>query len=830
MRPKGMRNAALLTGMVFLLAQTGRIPAVSAEKNAHMEQGKEQAAEADPARVETEQPAEEELSMEEAVAVMEEPPAEEAVPTAEEAPVEEAVPVMEEPLAGEAAPAAEELSMEEAVAVMEEAPVEEAVPVMEEPPAGEAAPAAEEWPVAEAVPVMEEPPVWEAAPTAEELSVEEAVPVMEEAPAGEAAPSAEEWQVAEAVPVMEEPPVEDASLAVEEVPMEETAPVMEEPSAREAVPITEETAAVEETSPITEETVTEKEAAPVTVPVEEAAAPTEETQPEVPAAEEPAVEKAAPVTAPVEEAAAPTEETQPAAPAAEAAPAEETAPAAEAAPVEETAPAAETTPAEETAPAAETAPAEETAPAAETTPAEETAPAAEAAPVEETAPAAETTPAEKTAPAAEAAPVEETAPAAETAPVEETAPAAETAPAEETAPAAETAPMEETASVAEELPLEGTETNETDMAGGSGSESVQQIEIDLDANSISNMGKTDPASEKKETGETGETGKTGGTEETGNTEIRFAVKVNDHAVDPESLQIRASRFGEEGTDFAVESEMSEEGVFRCCLKGIPEDPSGDGVYIVTAVAVDQAGNTIVSTREIRINRYGSVYRADTKTTGLLEQGYHQEAFPLQLEEKNVDQLSDSVLMISRNGGALREIGKSDVTVTAHTDEKGWNTYSYYLPQELFNEEGEYAVRLISDDAAGNHNYSGTEGETLDFAIDRTPPDLLVPDLADGAVYCADEIWFCLHARDNSPLEELRVYRNGKILTYSEGISIQSSDNTLKWKLSGEDDLQTLQFYARDAAGNESWSEEYTVRVMPETESVSLDRQGETGTL
>ena len=112
MRPKGMRNAALLTGMVFLLAQTGRIPAVSAEKNAHMEQGKEQAAEADPARVETEQPAEEELSMEEAVAVMEEPPAEEAVPTAEEAPVEEAVPVMEEPLAGEAAPAAEELSMD----------------------------------------------------------------------------------------------------------------------------------------------------------------------------------------------------------------------------------------------------------------------------------------------------------------------------------------------------------------------------------------------------------------------------------------------------------------------------------------------------------------------------------------------------------------------------------------------------------------------------------------------------------------------------------------------------------------------------------------------
>ena len=335
------------------------------------------------------------------------------------------------------------------------------------------------------------------------------------------------------------------------------------------------------------------------------------------------------------------------------------------------------------------------------------------------------------------------------------------------------------------------------------------------------------------------------TDGNGENTLRLSLSLEEHAIKNDSVQVYV-----ESTNKAVEDRLNvrqmenETGMpHMISLEGIPEDQSGDGIYLVTVLAADLQGNLISSRKEIRVNRFGSVYEllpaeqpdpasagsgqtsGQDKASGLSDHVVKEETsgrdlqyLPLQISERNVDEIVSSKIYYSRNGEELRQCSPEAVRVSCSKTSDGWMEYQYRIDKNIFTEEGCYEIQLLSCDRGGNRNCYGSGGETIRFTVDHTAPEVLVTGPEDGAVY-EDDVWSCIEVRDGSGLEEVSVYLDGKREQTWSKEQLGKQDCLLKWKAEDSGHWTTMQIMAKDTAGNITLTRPASFLIYKEEQSV-----------
>ena len=245
--------------------------------------------------------------------------------------------------------------------------------------------------------------------------------------------------------------------------------------------------------------------------------------------------------------------------------------------------------------------------------------------------------------------------------------------------------------------------------------------------------------------------------------------------------------------------------------------SADDIYTVTASAEDLAGNRSKVSKTFSVNRFGSVYDLSSETKAELQQYYHREPFPVSFLETNIDYVG-SVQILCKREGILTELKeKTDYFSSYSGSETGWKQYTYTIPAENFQKEGNYEVMMISRDRAENSGDSQTQKKTVKFTIDRSAPECLVTGLEAYEIYQAERLWVCLEPRDNICLKEMKVYLDGKRAAEYSKTEIQNLGGVVKWQINAREQWQRLQVQVSDEAGNQMWSEEIPFYVTEKTD-------------
>ena len=215
---------------------------------------------------------------------------------------------------------------------------------------------------------------------------------------------------------------------------------------------------------------------------------------------------------------------------------------------------------------------------------------------------------------------------------------------------------------------------------------------------------------------------------------------------------------------------------------IVENLERDGIYRITCVAVDKAGNGYVevvidnsdgSTSSLErkegdnlltfsVNRDGSTFEIDEYTTGVLHNYYVQNVTSdVTITEINADPLKS--FSVSVNNKELTE--GVDYTVTESGE--NWKKYVYSINKSVFEAEGEYNVVIASMDKADNTAYSDVKNAGIDFVVDRTPPVVTVSGMqTDGRYQVEKQTVTIIPTDDGGALNNLTVRlvdRNGETI-------------------------------------------------------------------
>ena len=233
----------------------------------------------------------------------------------------------------------------------------------------------------------------------------------------------------------------------------------------------------------------------------------------------------------------------------------------------------------------------------------------------------------------------------------------------------------------------------------------------------------------------------------------------------------------------------------------PRDRGWDDRYELTVEAEDLAGNVGQEKIVFSVNRFGSVYEIEEQTKELLKQFYLKEPPEIIMKEINIDEITASHIIVLHDGDIQPLTQGVDYEVEKREEAWSWKEYWYRIRPETFEEEGMYTVIISSQDGARNSSDNRMKEQKIEFAVDKTMPDILVSGVKDGAIYDEKKKKSVqLQCRDNLALEEICVYLNGKRI-------IQNLEKEQEIDLEQAEKWQELQVIARDKAGNENTLEE-----------------------
>ncbi|MBP3922305.1 MAG: Ig-like domain-containing protein [Ruminiclostridium sp.] len=205
------------------------------------------------------------------------------------------------------------------------------------------------------------------------------------------------------------------------------------------------------------------------------------------------------------------------------------------------------------------------------------------------------------------------------------------------------------------------------------------------------------------------------------------------------------------------------------------DIEADGIYRVTCVLVDKAGNEYtevayettdgraytakLTSKDVlatfTVNRNGSVYELKESTTELIANKYVQSVpFDVEITEINADPISD--IKITLNDKVLTEGEQYNVVTSG--EENGWKKYTYIINKNLFENEGEYTIVVSSKDKADNNAFSDIKDASVRFIVDKTAPTVAVSGIDMNGRYQAESQEVTIIPKDDGgALSELYVY-------------------------------------------------------------------------
>lgn len=236
----------------------------------------------------------------------------------------------------------------------------------------------------------------------------------------------------------------------------------------------------------------------------------------------------------------------------------------------------------------------------------------------------------------------------------------------------------------------------------------------------------------------------------------------------------------------------------------------DGLYTLTVSATDKAGNSSKKQISFVVNRFGSWFEYNDAIKNLADKAVHSVDADLVITERNVSKVTDSDLMIYRDGKAISDKGS-----TQKSEGAAENVYRHVFGKELFTDEGAYEINVISRDEVGNEMESSEENGKVTFFVDRTAPTILVTGIdpkgikaesADLGVDVSDlltGVTAVAATVDGSP-KGLEETASGYTLTLGQGLR------------------QKIRITATDGAGNEAVYE-ITVSVSTNAAALFFDR-------
>lgn len=171
----------------------------------------------------------------------------------------------------------------------------------------------------------------------------------------------------------------------------------------------------------------------------------------------------------------------------------------------------------------------------------------------------------------------------------------------------------------------------------------------------------------------------------------------------------------------------------------------DGIYEMSLNIVDKAGNVCDTATLFKsdgekyekeykdntdlmlfsVNRTGSTFMLDNSFEKIVSDYYIKSVDDdMIITEINADEITHSSVYV--NDVELKV--NSDYSVK-HTGGNGkWNQYVYTINKSLFQNEGEYAVKLKTTDKAENISYNDMKGVDIHFVVDDSSPTITISGL------------------------------------------------------------------------------------------------------
>jgi len=241
--------------------------------------------------------------------------------------------------------------------------------------------------------------------------------------------------------------------------------------------------------------------------------------------------------------------------------------------------------------------------------------------------------------------------------------------------------------------------------------------------------------------------------------------------------------------------------YKIVFKNFDPMKENDDIYTISISAVDHAGNrTQEIMRRFSVNRFGSTYIMDgaEKMNG----ANTNNPMDLSVLEINVDEINteDVDIFVIRNSSPKKlEQGVDYVMEEVKSADAEWKEYRYTIKSSAFAEDGEYTIRIISTDKAGNVNENDENGKngTISFCVDRVAPNIVVVSPVDETSYKEDTHHAVIEVRDNYLLDDVKIYLNDQEISYARNNYQYSFD------IPQSDTKQTIRIVATDAAGNVS---------------------------
>lgn len=264
-----------------------------------------------------------------------------------------------------------------------------------------------------------------------------------------------------------------------------------------------------------------------------------------------------------------------------------------------------------------------------------------------------------------------------------------------------------------------------------------------------------------------------------------------------------------------------------------ENLEADGIYILSCEVIDKAGN--ITTKAIAkdakgkpieaeevmfsVNRSGSVYSLDEATTQI--NGTHtSNSIDVVIQETNVNQLTESKITMYYDGNTKVLTEGKEYQVARSGNEGEWSQYTYKIAKSNFQQDGVYSIALYSVDEATNISENTMESKNVEinFAVDKTKPDVIVTDLADSTTYSEEAKTVTMVVTDNLKLDLVQVYHatyTGSVdqITYDnvyvewnqEQISeLMNSNQDFQFTIPGDTTAKhSIKVVAKDAAGCEN---------------------------
>ena len=260
---------------------------------------------------------------------------------------------------------------------------------------------------------------------------------------------------------------------------------------------------------------------------------------------------------------------------------------------------------------------------------------------------------------------------------------------------------------------------------------------------------------------------------------------------------------------------STDGIVQLRMKNLPEDRSWDDVYTLRAEVQDLAGNSRSSEIRFSVNRFGSVYYLDQQTQDRIGGYYLTDSTDVKIYEVNVDYLTESEILLGHEGETRILVKDRDYTVKKSGDDQSWKEYCYSVSAGCFEEEGMYYVICSSEDRAENTSDNRMRKQKIEFAVDRSGPEILLGGMEENGIYREKERTVHLECRDNLELQEVTVWLNGEEIQKNnqeeQVILLKKAD---KW--------QRIRVVAQDRAGNKTDTGEQYFWLHDQVEAPSLE--------